>query len=153
LLHWWHAAYWSPIVSGAIIGLAQVPLVLSSGKTMGASSCYVTVVANCVPEQTLTKGNHTLGLMQRNNWWQPIFLGAALVSGFVNALASGVFGHVTTLPIHECIIGGMLLIAGARLAGGCPSGHGLSGIPFLSTRAFGAVAGMFAGGFIAGSFL
>jgi hypothetical protein len=37
-----------------------------------------------------------------------------------------------------------------RIAGGCPSGHGLSGMPFLSTRAFGAVAGMFIGGYLAG---
>lgn len=33
-----------------------------------------------------------------------------------------------------------------RLAGGCPSGHGLSGVPFLSTRAAAVVAAMFAGG-------
>jgi hypothetical protein len=48
----WSAPYWSPIVSGAIIGLGQVPLVIGTGKTLGASSCYVTIAANILPSST-----------------------------------------------------------------------------------------------------
>ena len=37
---------------------------------------------------------------------------------------------------------------GARLAGGCPSGHGLSGLSQLAVSGFLAAAGFFAGGII-----
>jgi uncharacterized membrane protein YedE/YeeE len=44
------------------------------------------------------------------------------------------------------IVGGFLLIFGARLAGGCTSGHGISGMATMSLSSFITVASMFAGG-------
>lgn len=43
-------------------------------------------------------------------------------------------------------LGGFLMIAGARTAGGCASGHGLSGMARLSLASVITVAGMFIGG-------
>ena len=43
-------------------------------------------------------------------------------------------------------VGGFLIIYGARLAGGCPSGHGLSGMSQLAVSGFIVVAGFFVGG-------
>ena len=42
--------------------------------------------------------------------------------------------------------GGFLVGFGARMAGGCPSGHGLGGLSTLSVASFIAVAGYFLGG-------
>jgi uncharacterized membrane protein YedE/YeeE len=44
------------------------------------------------------------------------------------------------------VIGGSLLVFGARLAGGCTSGHGISGMSQLSISSFITVAAMFGGG-------
>jgi hypothetical protein len=43
---------------------------------------------------------------------------------------------------------GFLMLFGARIADGCTSGHGLSGLAQLSVGSTVAVAGMFAGGII-----
>ena len=43
-------------------------------------------------------------------------------------------------------LGGIVAMFGARLAGGCPSGHGLSGLMQLSTSGLLAMAGFFGGG-------
>jgi hypothetical protein len=49
--------------------------------------------------------------------------------------------------------GGAILIIGARLAGGCPSGHGLSGLSQLAVSGFIALACFFVGGLITASVL
>ena len=49
------------------------------------------------------------------------------------------------MPIPVVFVGGILLVFGARLAGGCTSGHGLSGMASLSIASFVTVASMFAG--------
>jgi uncharacterized membrane protein YedE/YeeE len=48
-------------------------------------------------------------------------------------------------PIRA-IIGGVLIAVGSRMAGGCTSGHGISGISLLSVSSFVTVVSMFAGG-------
>lgn len=56
------------------------------------------------------------------------------------------FGPSPALRAAGAFIGGFLIIYGARLAGGCPSGHGLSGMSQMAISAFIVVAGFFAGG-------
>ena len=47
--------------------------------------------------------------------------------------------------------GGFVMLLGARIAGGCTSGHGISGMAQLALGSFVAVAAMFAGGILAAS--
>ena len=46
------------------------------------------------------------------------------------------------------VAGGVLLIFGAHLADGCPSGHGISGLATFSMASFVTVAAMFGGGIV-----
>jgi uncharacterized membrane protein YedE/YeeE len=46
----------------------------------------------------------------------------------------------------RAVVGGVLLTIGSRIAGGCTSGHGISGMSLLSVSSFVAVGAMFAGG-------
>ena len=46
------------------------------------------------------------------------------------------------------VVGGFLLGFGARYAGGCTSGHGITGLATFEWRSLVAVAGFFIGGFI-----
>ena len=50
-------------------------------------------------------------------------------------------------------VAGFLMLFGARIADGCTSGHGLSGMAQLSVGSTVAVAAMFAGGIVAASLL
>ena len=46
----------------------------------------------------------------------------------------------------RAVLGGTIMLFGSRLAGGCTSGHGISGMSLLSVSSFVSVAAMFAGG-------
>jgi uncharacterized membrane protein YedE/YeeE len=46
----------------------------------------------------------------------------------------------------RAVFGGVVMTFGSRLAGGCTSGHGISGMSMLSISSFISVAGMFVGG-------
>jgi uncharacterized membrane protein YedE/YeeE len=50
------------------------------------------------------------------------------------------------ISMSRAILGGITLIVGSRVAGGCTSGHGISGMSMLSVASFVTVGGMFAGG-------
>ena len=50
-------------------------------------------------------------------------------------------------------VAGFLMLLGARIADGCTSGHGLSGMAQLSVGSTVAVAAMFAGGIATASLL
>ena len=54
---------------------------------------------------------------------------------------------VTTL---QMVLGGFLVMFGARLAGGCTSGHGISGVSNLCWRSFASIGTMFGGAILTG---
>ena len=47
------------------------------------------------------------------------------------------------VPAPAAFAGGFLMLFGARLAGGCTSGHGISGMPLLNVLSVVAVVAMF----------
>ncbi|KAM0739614.1 hypothetical protein ACQRIT_004798 [Beauveria bassiana] len=51
----------------------------------------------------------------------------------------------------QAVLGGALMVVGARMAGGCTSGHGISGISLLSTSSLITIATTFATGFVVAS--
>jgi uncharacterized membrane protein YedE/YeeE len=81
-----------------------------------------------------------------------VFVGGAM-------LGSWILSRVTVLPktpdvsigALRAIMGGGMLIFGARLAGGCTSGHGISGMSQLSVSSFITVTAMFGGGILMGA--
>ncbi len=61
---------------------------------------------------------------------------------------------LASLPgIVMIVIGGFLIGFGARYAGGCTSGHAISGLADLQLPSLIAVLGFFAGGLIATYFI
>jgi uncharacterized membrane protein YedE/YeeE len=59
------------------------------------------------------------------------------------------FGELLTLRGLVMIVGGGFLVGfGSRYAGGCTSGHGISGLSNLQLPSLIAVLGFFAGGFV-----
>jgi uncharacterized membrane protein YedE/YeeE len=59
------------------------------------------------------------------------------------------WGALTTLPgLVAMVIGGFLVGFGSRWAGGCTSGHAITGLAGLQKASLVAVIGFFAGGLV-----
>jgi len=153
---------WSPYAAGVLLGLLQIPTFLLMDTALGASSSFVTIAAHLAavfdPAADKIKyfASHMWGA---KNWWQVavvigIALGAYLsmrLSGARRRSISPVWQRATgttTLAARAplAFLGGFIMLFGARIAGGCTSGHGISGIAQLSVGSTIAVAAMFAGG-------
>lgn len=58
------------------------------------------------------------------------------------------FGAKSSLRMTHAFIGGFLIVFGARLAGGCTSGHIISGMAQMAVSGWVFAAGVFAAGMI-----
>ena len=86
-----------------------------------------------------------------------------LIGGFIGARANREKapkcemihpGETTTARRYrDAFIGGFLIVFGARIAGGCTSGHIISGMTQLSVSAFIFAAGVFATGILSAKWL
>lgn len=153
---------WSPYAAGVVIGLLQIPTFLLMDTALGASSSYVTVAAHIASvfdpgvEKVKYLASHMWGA---KNWWQVAIVVGIALGAFVSiklsgarrqtispvwARATGTTSLWTRAPV--AFLGGFIMLFGARIAGGCTSGHGISGIAQLSAGSTLAVAAMFAGG-------
>ena len=152
---------WSPYLVGAGIGILSWLTFYFSDKPIGASSFYATV-AGFVGKALAPRHTETLEYFKSNPPkinWEFVFVlaaiagaaAAALTGGrFVNewvpAMWSARFGDSTLLRAVFAFGGGILMAFGARMAGGCTSGHGISGTLQLNVASWIAVICFFIGG-------
>jgi hypothetical protein len=154
---------WSPYVAGVVIGLLQIPAFLLIETALGASSSYVTVgglLASFVDpgvREIEYIGKHVEATGK--NWWQVALVGGVAVGAYLSMRLSGATRRPIS-PIWQRALGtaspgrryalafvaGFVMLFGARIADGCTSGHGLSGVAQLAVSSTVAVAAMFAGG-------
>lgn len=155
---------WSPYLVGVLIGVLVCLTFYFSDKPVGASSFYATVsglIGNAVAP------NHTMRLEYfRENPpkvnWEFVFVLTAVVGSAAAAVSSGEFA-VSGLPqmwvakygpnswgayAALSFLGGTLMAFGARLAGGCTSGHGISGTAQLSVSSWISLICFFVGGLV-----
>lgn len=155
---------WSPYVAGAVIGLLQIPTFLLMDTALGASSSFVTVAAHIASivdpgvDKVKYLASHMWGA---KNWWQVAIVVGIALGAFISMKLSGA-RRETISPIWArtmgttslsarapiAFLGGFIMLFGARIAGGCTSGHGISGMAQLSAGSTVAVAAMFAGGIL-----
>ncbi len=122
------------------IGLAVLNLLVFStagaNRPIGASTSYPYTASML---SGLTSGDYFQAIRKPGHW-ELIFLGGAMLAGLVFSLAKKEFrftlihsrwqkyrGNSPVQRIVWAFIGGFILIFGARMAGGCTSGHILSG--------------------------
>eukprot|EP01094_Clydonella_sp_ATCC50884_P004939 TRINITY_DN1392_c0_g1_i1.p1 TRINITY_DN1392_c0_g1~~TRINITY_DN1392_c0_g1_i1.p1 ORF type:complete len:402 (+),score=109.98 TRINITY_DN1392_c0_g1_i1:117-1208(+) len=139
---------WPPYVAGAAFGLVQIPLLLLLRTTAGSSTAFVTVpscaLASVSPS---TVSAHPYMQKVSAKTWQVVYVGGAVLGAFLSSHLSGSFMSAAhTLPAPVLVLGGFLLVFGARLADGCTSGHGVSGFSQLSVASALAVPCMFGAG-------
>lgn len=154
---------WSPYVAGVVIGLLQIPAFLIIETALGASSSYVTVGAAIASwlDPSLPQIDYVDRHLAVNakNLWQVALVGGIAVGAFISMKMSGARRQPIS-PIWAQALGssspalryavafgaGFLMLLGARIADGCTSGHGLSGVAQLSVGSTVAVIAMFVGG-------
>jgi uncharacterized membrane protein YedE/YeeE len=155
---------WSPYAAGIIIGLLQIPTFLFLNTALGASSSFVTVAAHIASLFDSNVGqvkyltDHMWGA---KNWWQVAVVTGIAIGAFLSTRLSGVRRQtispiwsktmgISRLPARAPVafLAGFVMLFGARIAGGCTSGHGISGMAMLSAGSTVAVAAMFTGGIL-----
>jgi len=155
---------WSPYLAGLLIGLLQIPTFLLMNTALGASSSFVTVaghIAAFFDPSVAAMKYFTSHMYGAKNWWQVAVVAGIAIGAFISMRLSGARRQAIS-PVWERAMGirtlgarapiafaaGFIMLFGARIAGGCTSGHGISGMAQLSVGSTLAVAAMFAGGIL-----
>ncbi|RYP09302.1 hypothetical protein DL764_001349 [Monosporascus ibericus] len=126
----------SPVVGGLLIGLAQLVSLLLRHSAIGVSTAYEEA-------GDLVRWPFYSPKSERPKATSVIFAGglvggAWLLSHVLPALfqVSTTTPMLATVPVWHSVLGGFLMVLGARIAGGCTSGHGITGISLLSVSSF-----------------
>jgi uncharacterized membrane protein YedE/YeeE len=152
---------WSPYAAGILIGLLQIPAFVLIETALGTSSSYVTIAAHIAALVDASVGRmdylakHMYGA---KNLWQVVMVLGIAVGAFLSMRLSGARRQAIS-PVWKRAVGldslpgrapmafagGFIMVLGARIADGCTTGHGISGIAQLAVGSTVAVAAMFAG--------
>ncbi len=137
---------WRPPVAGAALGAATIAAWALAGWA-GASFGPSTVGVATYLYDRVTDG-------RTPSWWLVAFVVGIVVGSFAVSAARRGFElrWESTARLAQLGIGGALLGAGGRIAGGCNLGHGLSGAAQLNVSSWVAVLAMAAGVGIAARF-
>lgn len=130
-----------PVLGGILIGLAQAASVLVSRKPLGVSAAYEDI-GNFF--WALVKGGR-LPSVQNSIFLASMFVGAKVIMHLVLFTSEGLKTSGTASTFSS-FVSGFLLVFGARLGGGCTTGHGISGMSSLGVSSFVSVSSMFGGG-------
>ncbi len=154
---------WNPYLLGGLSGLLMVWSLYYTGKFFGASTSFVRAAA-LVEGKVIPERAAALEYLVKNAAkidWQMMFVIGILVGAFISSVLFGEFKlkavpdmwqrHFGDSAVSRGLVaflGGAVAMFGARLADGCPSGHGLSGTSQLAVSGFIALICFFVAGAI-----
>ena len=144
--------FFHPIMAGIVVGLNQIPLRFIYDDGQGGSTSVMNMVAFL--SRGYLSSRHSIRSWKQATQFIYVFVGTLIggAIGFVemtqtahssgSALREKSLGDSTWSP-WRVFIGGFFMIFGARLAGGCTCGHGVSGVSELSLQSFAGAGAMF----------
>jgi uncharacterized membrane protein YedE/YeeE len=154
---------WSPYLAGALTGVVIIASAWIAGNYFGASACFVRIAAFI---EKIFSPEHVAGTVYFR-WfgptvdWQVMLVLGILIGSFISSKTDGSFrlkavpdmwaSRFGLSPVKRGIFaftGGVILMFGARLAGGCPSGYGLGAMVQLAVSGLVVVICFFIGGII-----
>ncbi|MFI4859841.1 MAG: YeeE/YedE thiosulfate transporter family protein [Phycisphaerales bacterium JB063] len=167
---------WSPYVVGVGIGVLSWVTFGFMDKALGTSTTMVRaagaaegLVAREHVESNAYFAKYLVSTADKINpvfEWQFALVVMLIAGAFLARKLGGVSAPAAVPPTWEAafgpskarrylgaFVGGVLLLLGARLAGGCTSGHGISGGLQLAVSSYLFMAGMFASGIAAAMLL
>jgi uncharacterized membrane protein YedE/YeeE len=140
---------WPWWFSGVLVGLTVPLLYFLAGKSFGISTSFQEVGAMCGPCNLDYLKDHKW----RSGIWTVVFAVGIGIGGFVavNLLSSNPVeflpsSFVSVGGAFRLLIGGVLVGFGTRYAGGCTSGHAITGIANLNWPSLVATIFFFVGG-------
>lgn len=162
---------WSPYIVGIGIGVLSWATFYFMEKALGTSTSFVGAagsgVCTIAPDHVTSNAYYLKEYGAKAGGFKPIFdwqmaLDFALVAGaFLAAWLGGTFrkervptvwaerfGPSVAKRYAAAFIGGFILIFGARMAGGCTSGHGISGGLQLAVSSWTFFISMFISGIV-----
>lgn len=152
---------WNPYLVGALIGVLSMATFYFSNKPLGVSTAFARM-AGLLGYLVSRKHTDSLKFYQdkvpKIEWEVMLAFGIVLGTWFaawsggefrataIPPLWEAHFGNSVSLRLAVAFAGGVIMAFGARLAGGCTSGHGISGALQLSVGSWIALACFFVGG-------
>lgn len=142
--------FWPPLAAGILLGLVLLLTFILSGHGLGASGAANDLVAGVgltvAPEATRANGYLGPAVADGSpigSWmtWEIVgvalgALFAAFMAGRFRVQLDGARSVGTSGRLLKTLAGGFMAGLGARIAGGCTSGLGLSGAAALGISAF-----------------
>ncbi len=154
---------WSPYLTGALTGGVIIVSAWIAGNYFGASTCFVRVSGFI--EQIFTPDK--VAGMAYYKWftpkvdWQVMMVAGILIGAVISSVSDGSFkiqpvpdmwksrfGSSAVKRSIVAFLGGAVLMFGARLAGGCPSGYGLGALVQIAVSGLIVILCFFAGGIL-----
>ena len=151
---------WSPYLAGALVGLLAIVSVWATtvlmGKTnyLGASTTFVRAAGllerAVAPERVAANEYFTTSKVKVD--WQFMLVSGIFLGALISSVTDRSFKWESVPPVWAkrfgnspikravgAVLGGMVAMVGARMADGCPSGHGLSGMMQFSVSSLAAL--------------
>jgi len=162
-MEWLKMAQWSPYAVGIGIGVLSWLAFLLSDKPIGCSTAFSRTSGMV---ERLFRGSKVAEKPYYKKFtptvdWEWMLVIGILVGAFISAKLSGEFratwapqlwassfGNGIGTRWFVALVGGIVIGLGARWAGGCTSGHGISGTLQLAVSSWLAVLGFFIGGIV-----
>ncbi|MDD4254135.1 MAG: YeeE/YedE thiosulfate transporter family protein [Methanofollis sp.] len=154
---------WTPYIAGAGIGVLSWLAFLLSDRPLGCSTAYARasgMIERAVRGKAVLDRAYYKQFAPRIDWEVMLVLGI-VIGAFATAFLTGEFALVWVPPTFEAafgpsvplrivvaLAGGVLMGIGARWAGGCTSGHGISGTLQMALSSWVAVVVFFASGIL-----
>lgn len=167
-MEWLAMERWSPYAVGIGIGILSWLAFLLSDKPIGCSTAF-TRTSGMIEKIFRGKKVHEKPYYQQFapaiDWEWMVVIGI-IAGAFLSSIISGQFspawipsmwraeigGHIPTRWAVS-LLGGIIMGFGARWAGGCTSGHGISGTLQLAVSSWLAAICFFAGGILTAMFI
>ena len=158
------ARSWSPYLVGACIGVLSWAAFYFVNKPIGMSTEVSKLsgwfASLFVGVERVTSNGYWSGTTPKFGY-ETIFLIATALGAFLSSMRSGTFawekvpsvwsarfGNGVAGRMIAAFVGGIIILYGARLAGGCTSGHGISGTLQLAVSSWVFFISMFATGIV-----
>lgn len=159
---------WSPYLVGIGIGILSWFTFLLSNKPIGCSTAFARtsgMIERCFIGDKVDEKSYFKEFPAKIDWEWMLVLGI-IIGSFLSANLSGefklqwipsvwltTFGSNITPRLVTAFLGGIILGVGARWAGGCTSGHGISGTLQLVVSSWIAAICFFVGGIATAYFI
>lgn len=162
-MEWFEMERWSPYIVGIGIGLLSWITFLISDQALACSTAFTRtagMIERLFRGKKVNEKPYYQKFAPEIDWGWMLVLGI-VIGSFLSAKISGSFqlrwipglweNAFGTLPLPRVIvafIGGILMGVGSRWAGGCTSGHGISGTLQLAVSSWIAAICFFIGGIL-----